>query len=215
MIKIKNFTKKYGDKTVYSDFNLEIETGKITVILGESGSGKTTLLRAIASLTDYQGEIIGVDEKKSMVFQTDRLIPNLTVSENLSLINPGKDAESALGSVGLSDCGNLYPKSLSGGMARRVSLARALNFDAPLLLMDEPFINLDIAHKFFIMDNIKKAQSETARTIIVVTHDIKEAVYLAERIVVISKGKIVLDEKKINKNTENILYGVLMNSVKD
>jgi len=210
MIAIKNLTKKYGDKVVYENFNLDIKENKITVILGESGSGKTTLLRAMANLTDYLGEITGIPDKKSMVFQTDRLIPNLTVKENLTLINPDMDVEDALKRVGLDGTKDLYPKSLSGGMARRVAIVRALNFDAPVLFMDEPFINLDIAHKFNIIDKIKADQKVKPKTVIVVTHDVKEAVTMADRVVVIRAGKVVFDENFINKNTEDILYGVLM-----
>lgn len=210
MIAIKNLTKKYGDKVVYENFNLDIKENKITVILGESGSGKTTLLRAMANLTDYVGEITGVPDKKSMVFQTDRLIPNLTVKENLTLINPDIDVEDALNSVGLTGCEDLYPKSLSGGMARRVAIVRALNFDAPVLFMDEPFINLDIAHKFNIIDKIKADQKVKPKTVIVVTHDVKEAVSLADTIIVIKDGKVVFTENKVQKNTEDMLYGVLM-----
>ena len=210
MIEIKNLTKKYGDKVVYENFDLKVQENKITVILGESGSGKTTLLSAMANLTDYTGEITGVPDRKSMVFQTDRLIPNLTVKENLTLINPDIDVEDALNSVGLTGCENLYPKSLSGGMSRRVAIVRALNFDAPVLFMDEPFINLDIAHKFNIIDKIKADQKVKPKTIIVVTHDIKEAVTMADRVVVIRAGKVVFDENFINKNTEENLYGVLM-----
>lgn len=210
MIAIKNLTKKYGDKVVYENFNLDIKENKITVILGESGSGKTTLLRAMANLTDYTGEITGVPDKKSMVFQTDRLIPNLTVKENLTLINPDMDVEVALKRVGLDGTKDLYPKSLSGGMARRVAIVRALNFDAPVLFMDEPFINLDISHKFNIIDKIKADQKAKPKTVIVVTHDVKEAVSLADTIIVIKDGKVVFTENKVQKNTEDILYGVLM-----
>ena len=210
MIAIKNLTKKYGDKSVYENFNLDIEKNKITVILGESGSGKTTLLNAIANLIDFQGEITGVPSKKSMIFQTDRLIPNLTVEENLKLIIPDCNIDIALNSVGLSGCEDLYPKSLSGGMARRVAILRALLYDAPTLLMDEPFNSLDIAHKFRIIDKIKADQKTSPKTIIVVTHDVKEAVTMADRIIVLKSGKVVCDENFINKNTEEKLYGVLM-----
>lgn len=213
MIKITNLSKKYDDKIVYDNFNLDIKKGEITVILGESGSGKTTLLNAIANLTDYEGSIENVPEKKAMVFQTDRLIPNLTVGENLRLVNPDADVKKALNSVGIGGIEDYYIKNLSGGMSRRVAILRAILFDAPIVFMDEPFINLDIAHKFNIIDKIKKGQTLNPKTYIVVTHDVKEAVMLADRIIVIKEGKIIYDEKGINKNTEDVLYGVLMKSI--
>ena len=214
MISIKNVTKRYGDKTVYENFNLDIEKDRITVILGESGSGKTTLLSMLANLTDYDGEIVGVANQKSMIFQTDRLIPNLTVEENIKLVVPNADVQSALLKVGLDGTKDLYPKSLSGGMARRVAIVRALLYDAPILLMDEPFINLDIAHKFSIIDDIKNNQKTSPKTVIMVTHDVKEALLIADRIVVIKNGKVVFDENKVNKNTEEKIYGVLLENYK-
>ena len=126
MLSLKNITKKYGEKTVFESFNLDIEENKITVILGESGSGKTTLLNMIAGLTDFNGEIAGT-EKVSMVFQRDRLVPHLTVKENILLINETADVSALLESVGLFGAENLYPKDLSAGMARRVAIIRAFS----------------------------------------------------------------------------------------
>ena len=107
MISVNNVTKKYGEKTVFENFSLTAEDNKITVILGESGSGKTTLLNMIARLTDFDGEIIGAD-KVSMVFQRDRLVPHLTVKENILLVNEKADVSALLESVGLVGTENLY-----------------------------------------------------------------------------------------------------------
>lgn len=213
MISIKNLTKKYGDKIVFDNFNLEIEKNKTTVILGESGSGKTTLLNVLSSQTDYNGEVVGIENPASMVFQTDRLVPNLTVYENLKLVCKNADIDSALKSVNLFDAKDLYPKSLSAGMKRRVSILRALLFNAKTLFMDEPFINLDIALKFSIIEKIKESQKSTPKTVIIVTHDIKEAVSIADRIIVIKDGKVIFDEKSVNENTEDIIFDVLMGKV--
>ena len=101
MIEIKKLNKSYGEKEVYKDFNLNVEENKILVVLGESGSGKTTLLNVIANLTDYDGEVLGVKRPVSMVFREDRLIPNLTVEENLRLINPQMNVKEELEKVGL------------------------------------------------------------------------------------------------------------------
>ena len=191
MISVKNFSKKYGEKVVYDNFNLDIEENKILVILGESGSGKTTLLNAMANLTDYDGEILGVNPPVSMVFQKDYLVPNLTVEQNLKLVCKNKDVLKALKSVGMEDSAKSYPKSLSAGMSRRISILRALIFDSALLLMDEPTNSLDIALKNKIYDILKNLKDEYKKTVIVVTHDIDEALSLAERVVVLKGGELI------------------------
>lgn len=209
MINLKNITKKYGDKTVFRNFNLDIEENKITVILGESGSGKTTLLNMMARLTDFDGEILGV-EKVSMVFQRDRLVPHLTVKENILLINGNADVRALLESVGLNGAENLYPKQLSAGMARRVAIIRAFASPAPVLLMDEPLVNLDLSLKFSLLERIKALQSATGKTVVMVSHDVKEAAFFSGRIIVLkSGGKVILDKKRVSEKTltETLLSG--------
>ena len=159
MISVKNLNKTYGEKVVYEDFNIDIEKNKILVVLGESGSGKTTLLNVLAGLTDYQGEIIGNLSPISMLFQKDYLVPNLTVGENLKLVNSGVDVNLVLSSVGLEDCVNSYPKSLSAGMSRRVAILRSLIFNAKLLLMDEPTNSLDIGLKKVVYEMLIKQKN--------------------------------------------------------
>lgn len=209
MISLKNITKKYGDKTVFHNFNLDIEENEITVILGESGSGKTTLLNMIARLTDFSGEISGAGQV-SMVFQRDRLVPHLTVRENILLINENADVKRMLESVGLNGAENLYPKELSAGMARRVAIIRAFSHPAPLLLMDEPLVNLDLSLKFSLLEKIKELQSTTGKTVIMVSHDVKEAAYFSGRIIVLkSGGEVILDKKRVSEKTltETLLNG--------
>lgn len=209
MISLKNITKKYGDKTVFHNFNLDIEENEITVILGESGSGKTTLLNMIARLTDFSGEISGAGQV-SMVFQRDRLVPHLTVRENILLINENADVKRMLESVGLNGAENLYPKELSAGMARRVAIIRAFSHPAPLLLMDEPLVNLDLSLKFSLLEKIKELQSTTGKTVIMVSHDVKEAAYFSGRIIVLkSGGEVILDKKRVSEETltETLLNG--------
>ena len=208
MISLKNITKRYGDKTVFENFNLDVEENAITVILGESGSGKTTLLNTIARLTGFEGEITGAD-KVSMVFQRDRLVPHLTVKDNILLVNKSADVKSMLESVGLSGTGNLYPQDLSAGMARRVAILRAFCSPAPVLLMDEPLVNLDLAIKYSIIGQIKRLREESGKTVILVSHDVKETVMLADRIVVIGGGKIIFDRKSA---TERTLTALLLNN---
>ncbi len=202
MIRIKNLCKSYGENLIFDNFNLDILDGEILAILGESGSGKTTLLSVLAGLTEFSGDVLGVQKPASMVFQKDMLVKNLTVKENLLLVNKDIDVDKVLSGVGLMDKKDEYIKNLSGGMARRVAILRALVFDAKTLFLDEPFINLDLATKFSLMDLIKDKKQE--KTLVLVTHDIKEAVYLADRIVVLSKGKIVLECKNDRENAEKM-----------
>ncbi len=210
-MRLKNITKKYGDKTVYDNFSFDFEENKITAVLGESGSGKTTLLKIIASLTDYTGEAEKPSDKISFIFQENRLIPNLTVKENLSLVCKNQDLSFALEKAGLKEAQNLYPKSLSAGMSRRVAVLRGLLYAAPLVLMDEPFTNLDVALKYSLMDMVKEAQKNSKKTMIFVTHDIAEATYLADKIVVIAHGKIVKEINEITPETQNELLTFMMN----
>ncbi len=207
-MKIKNLNVSYGEKVIYSNFNLEIEDGLITVILGESGAGKTTLLRAIASLTEYSGEIEKPNEI-SMVFQNDRLVKSLTVKENILLVNKDADVTSLLNEVGLTGYENAYPKTLSGGMARRVALARAFAKIGDLALYDEPFINLDLKNKLSLINIVKQKYADNNKTLIVVTHDIKEAVLLADRIIVLKNGEVVSSIKNVKKETEDVLFKIL------
>lgn len=208
MIRLENINKSYGDNVIYKDFNIAFESGRITVILGESGSGKTTLLNIIAGLTDYDGEIdYGNEKVVSMTFREDRLVPNLTVEENVKLVNKEADVKKLLEEVNMSEKINEYPKNLSGGQSRRVSIIRALAFSSDVLLMDEPLTNLDLSLKFSVIETIKKEKG--SRTVIFVTHDVKEAVTIADRIVIIDKGKIIYDADKKGVNEDEI-YDVLL-----
>lgn len=193
MIEIKNFSKSYPGVPLYDNFNLSVKDGEIVAILGESGSGKTTLLNAVAGLTPYAGEITGL--KCGYVFQSPRLVPCLTVKGNLKLVC--KDDEKIarmLEKTGLSDKGDSYPVSLSGGQAQRVSLARAFLFRGDAVLMDEPFSSLDLKLKREMADLFFGVWEEYKPSVLFVTHDVDEAMSLGERIIVISQGKIVFDE---------------------
>ena len=187
MIKISDLTKSYGSDTVYRNFNIEFEEGKITCILGESGCGKTTLLNCIANLTDYSGDIPKLEA--TYVFQSPRLVPCLTVKQNLELVcKDGEKIENMLKKVGLFEKADKYPATLSGGEAQRVSLARAFVFGGDILLMDEPFSSLDIRLRFSVCDLFLSLQREKNTTALFVTHDIEEALRVADRIIVLKKG---------------------------
>ena len=205
MTEIKNVYKSYNTESVFSDFSLKIEKGKKTVILGESGSGKTTLLNMIAGLTEFAGEITK-GGKVSYVFQNDSLVPSLTVFQNLKLVI--KSDEKILNGIfklGLTEVRDKYINHLSGGQKRRVNILRGLLFDSDILLLDEPFNSLDLKLKTKLIEIIKKDK----RTVVMVTHDILEAVKSADRILVIKKGKIVKDIKKVCDSTYNELYNIL------
>lgn len=212
MIKISNLNKRYDAKIIYENFNMQIEKGKITVILGESGSGKTTLLNVLAGLTDYDGKVLGIEEKPSIVFQADRILKNLTVKENVKLVNPTLTDEQiieGLKGLGIEEYVNAYPKSLSGGISRRVALLRGFAFKSSVMLMDEPLSSLDLAWKITIINDLKERQKKSKQTIVVVTHDIKEAVLLADRIIVLAGGKVIYDENAVNEKTEEKLFDIL------
>lgn len=197
-MKIENLSVSYGKNQVYKDFNLEVEEGKITCILGESGCGKTTLLNSVAGLIPYAGEIEKV--KTSYVFQTPRLVPNLTVFNNLKLIGADDNAiNEMLKRVGLSDKVQAYPKTLSGGEAQRVSLCRAFLYNCDMLLLDEPFSSLDLKTKLSAMQLFKELLEGSGKTALFVTHDIDEALYLADKIEVLTSGKISAEFKNEDK----------------
>lgn len=203
MIKLVNLGVRYGEKVVYENFNLEIEEGKITCVLGESGCGKTTLLNAIAGIVAHTGEIPALT--CSYIFQTPRLVPNLTVNGNLRLVcKDERRIEELIKMTGLEDKAESYPAHLSGGEKQRVSIARAFAYGGDILLMDEPFSSLDLKLKISIMGQFKELQTKKNKTALYVTHDIDEAVFLADRIVVLRDGKVIWDIQ----NSEKCGYGV-------
>lgn len=213
MIKISNLTKRYGNDTVYENFNIAFEEGKITCILGESGCGKTTLLNCIANLTDFSGDIPKLEA--TYVFQSPRLVPCLTVKQNLGLVcKDSEKIDNMLERVGLSDKADKYPATLSGGEAQRVSLARAFVFGGDILLMDEPFSSLDIKLKFSVCDLFLSLQREKNMTALFVTHDIEEALRVADRIIILKKGGNYEDltvEKGKEDDLRKIIIQLFMN----
>lgn len=197
MIELVNVSKKYANTPVYENFSLGIEEGKITCLLGASGCGKTTLLNMLAGLTPYEGRIGNVPERISYIFQEERLLPNLTVRQNVALVlgknADGKKISEMLEKVELSGKEDAYPAELSGGQAQRVSIARAFAYPSGLILMDEPFSSLDTALKIRLIDVFCRLWQEEKRTAVFVTHDAEEAYMLAHRAVLLEEGKVVAD----------------------
>ncbi len=201
---VKNITKVFRTRRqtvkAIDNVSLNVRKGEFVSIIGPSGCGKTTLLRIIAGLeTGYEGEVFhngkrvekpGLD--RGMLFQEHRLLPWLTTGDNVALgIDAGKDRKEELTrqylkKVGLEDFIRAYPNQLSGGMAQRAAIARVLICQSPLLLLDEPFGALDALTRVQMQDEIARLWELEKITMILVTHDIEEAVLLADRVVVMT-----------------------------
>ncbi|MBQ8762276.1 MAG: ABC transporter ATP-binding protein [Clostridia bacterium] len=211
MIELINITKKYSNKTVFENLNFGFEENKITAIMGESGCGKTTLLNILANLTDYSGKIESNYKNVAYVFSNNRLIPNLTVKQNLELINPNINLTDYLKLAELNTVADLYPKELSSGMAHRVSLLRAFIHPADLLLMDEPFRNLDITLKFKLIKLFKELWQKNKPTVLIVSHSIEDVLNLADNVAIIKNSKFVFNEKTTIKNIDKKIIDILTN----
>ncbi|MFP3322523.1 ABC transporter ATP-binding protein [Planococcus sp. SIMBA_160] len=196
---LEQVSRTFGGKQVIRNVSLTAEPGEIIGLLGTSGCGKSTLLRAISGLdTEYSGTVsINGDTAKQVhkatgfIFQEPRLLPWLTVLENVRFGLEGKKedknaiARKYLKSVGLAESEALYPRELSGGMAQRVAIARALVTSPEILLLDEPFSALDAFTKMQLQDLLLEVWKEFRTTIVLVTHDIDEALYLCDRVLML------------------------------
>lgn len=193
-MKLSRLNKSFGDRKVLQDFSLDVEPKGITCFIGPSGCGKTTLLNIVAGIMEADGgEVIrerGETERTGYLFQEPRLLPWMDALGNVSIVLDGDEdaAKRMLGAVGLSDSIHKYPKEMSGGMRQRVAMARAFAFDSNVLLMDEPFQNLDTKLKADLMDVFLGLWSRSRRTVLWVTHDIMEACLVADRIVCLSSS---------------------------
>ena len=187
-ISLNNITKDFGANRILDNFSCTFGHGQTTVIMGKSGIGKTTLLRIAAGLDkDYSGEITPKKYTVSVVFQEPRLFPGATVLENLLAVADKKRSVELLDKMGISkDAFSLFPDEISGGMARRVSLARGLLFDADVYLIDEPFFGLDKENAENIADIIKSYMQN--KTCVIVTHNRDFAEMLADNIINLKKS---------------------------
>lgn len=201
----KRYTSRSGDKLVLDGVDLDVPRGRFVCIVGPSGAGKTTLLRCISGLQEptegavyFDGmEVSEPPARLAVVFQdySRSLMPWLTVARNVMLPLRSKNmsksersdrAQSALEAVGLATSGNQYPWQLSGGMQQRVAIARALAFEPEALVMDEPFASVDAQTRAELEDLILSVRNDFGVTVILVTHDIDEAVYLGDDVAVLS-----------------------------
>ena len=214
-IKIKDkffFNKHDKNKTsVLKNIDIRIESNQFACIVGPSGCGKTTLMNMIGGLIDSESQVIQSNSRGDFevdnfgyVFQTSRLLPWLTVKENVELVckteSPNFNSDNIqflLESFGLKDFLNFYPKAISGGMRRKVALARALINNPKVLLMDEPFVSLDQPTSENLYDVLVSYRKKKPITVIFITHMLKEALLLGDRILFFSKkpGTVVFDYK--------------------
>jgi osmoprotectant transport system ATP-binding protein len=229
LIEFKNIVKKYRNKTIIKPFSIDIEAGQLVVFIGPSGCGKTTLLKMINKLIQPSAGKIFVNGRDissidaielrrniGYVIQNTGLFPHMSIRENLELIpklkgeEPDKIAkktEELLQVVGLNPAEYLdrFPKELSGGQQQRVGVARAFSTDSDIILMDEPFSALDPVTRNSLQDELVQMQKELNKTIIFVTHDMDEAIKIADKICILKDGDILQFDtpENILKNPAN------------
>jgi sulfonate transport system ATP-binding protein len=191
---VEGVVRRFGDRVVLDHLDLTIAGEELVVLLGPSGCGKTTLLRLMAGLDRPDGGTVEVPARRAIVFQGDRLLPWQRALPNVTLGLHGPDAEQrardALAAVGLAGRERAWPKELSGGEAQRVALARALVSRPELVLLDEPFAALDAITRRRMHDLVRALRRQYRAAMLLVTHDVDEAIALADRIVVMSQGRI-------------------------
>lgn len=242
MIRLEHVTKSFDNQTVLDDFSISIEEGEFLTVIGRSGCGKTTMLKTINGLhRPEQGrvyvegkdiskeDLIAVRRRIGYVIQNKGLFPHMTVEKNITYVPviSGKKEKKAnhelacrlIKTVGLDPSMlSRYPSELSGGQQQRVGIARALAADAKILLMDEPFGALDEITKQAMQDEILNLQKKLGITIVFITHDIREAMKLGSRVLVMDKGKIVqLDtpEKIKNEPANEFVYQLVGQNLMD
>jgi sulfonate transport system ATP-binding protein len=195
---VRNITKTFGEREVLSDLSLTVDRGEFVALLGASGSGKTTLLRILLGLTATTSGDVFVPEIRTTVFQEPRLVVSMKVWRNVVIGQPRATASreaalAALREVGLEGHADAWPGTLSGGEAQRVALARALVREPQLLLLDEPFAALDALTRLKMQALVAELCSRHRPGVLLVTHDVEEAVLLADRVFVLKEGRISLD----------------------
>jgi len=207
-LQARGLVKRFGTREVLRNTELTIEPGEFVAIVGRSGCGKSTLLRLVAGLDQPTGgslriegeEVAGLSEDTRIMFQDSRLLPWRRVWDNVTLGLPAALRERAtevLQQVGLGDRGSDWPARLSGGQRQRVSLARALVHNPRLLLLDEPLGALDALTRIEMHRLIEGLWRKNGFTALLVTHDVQEAVALADRVILIEDGRIALDERVV------------------
>lgn len=227
----KSYETKPGQgKYVLKDLNFQVEENEFVCIIGHSGSGKSTLLNLLAGyIKPDRGKIIAYGEEvtkpsadRGVVFQNHALFPWLSVHENIAFgprLTRKKDADQIathlINLIGLKGYENKFPESLSGGMAQRVGIARALATDPRVLLMDEPLGALDAMTRQKMRLELLTIWRKTKKTVIFITHSIQEAVYLADRVIVIKKGELCCNKKMDIDRPRNVHGAQFINYVEE
>lgn len=228
IVNLSNISKSFADKEVLKNIDLQVNPGDFIAIVGKSGCGKSTLLRIIAgleeissgSLTVHGEELCGRNKIAKIMFQDGRLLPWKKVYDNVGLglkdDSQKQQIAKILEQVGLADRSKAWPAELSGGQKQRVALARALIHEPQLLLLDEPLGALDALTRIEMHELIENLWREKQLTAILVTHDVEEAVALANRVILIEEGEIVMDlpiRLPYPRQRENPLYSKLVSQI--
>ncbi|GAA1762206.1 ABC transporter ATP-binding protein [Luedemannella helvata] len=195
-VEVRDLVRRFGERTVLDHLDLTIPAGQFVALLGRSGSGKSTLLRALAGL-DHRADGSGdlrVPHQVSVAFQDARLLPWLRVLDNVILgLDDERRGREALAEVGLAGRERAWPGQLSGGEAQRAALARSLVWEPQLLLADEPFGALDALTRIRMHDLLRELCARHRPAVLLVTHDVDEAVLLADRVLVLTDGRVGVD----------------------
>jgi ABC-type nitrate/sulfonate/bicarbonate transport system ATPase subunit len=215
MLDINITSKEYQDNSIIENLKLEIKDNEFISIIGPSGCGKTTLLNIISEIdSDYLGSVSFnnkniKDSNIGVMFQDSRLIPWLSILENIMLVSIDKNEDlikQSLHEVGLDEYMDSYPKELSGGMKRRAALVRAFINKPEVLLLDEPFISLDYPTAQSLRSDFMKFYHKYRPTVVFITHDLKEAISLSQRIIFLDSKpmKVILDYENKNVFSSNL-----------
>ncbi|MFB7497944.1 ABC transporter ATP-binding protein [Streptomyces sp. NPDC056161] len=196
-VEVKELRRVFGERAVLDGLDLTVRRGEFVALLGASGSGKTTLLRILGGLDGADAGEVLVPRARTIVFQEPRLVPSKRVLANVTVALPRTETgrgRRALAEVGLAGHARSWPATLSGGEAQRVALARALVREPELLLLDEPFAALDALTRLRMQDLVGELCRAHRPAVLLVTHDVDEAVRLADRVCVLRAGRLVTDE---------------------
>jgi len=208
LIELDSVSVRFGGFTALESISCEIEPGETVAIVGPSGSGKTTLLRVLSGAVQPFSGKVSRQERLGIVYQDAKLLPWLTVLQNIELGLDASDTTATLApwieAAGLAEKLKSFPYELSGGQRQRAAVVRALARDPQVLLLDEPFSALDFVAKQRLTDLIRRVVLERRLTMITVTHDLRDAVKLAGRILVLRRGQLISDLNLPQDNTRNV-----------